>query len=158
MSETVDDEIVINAVDLDDPRARLLETRLVDEMVRRYGGTGPSPIPVEHFAAPEGCFVVAQRGDDPVGCGGFRFLRSGIAEIKRMYVDVAARRRGLGRLILADLEKRARSAGYTQTWLETGTEQPEAIALYTAAGYRPMEPYGEFRYDARSRCFYRSLA
>ncbi|MGH9016586.1 MAG: GNAT family N-acetyltransferase [Acidimicrobiales bacterium] len=160
MSKSVHDddgEIVLRAVPLDDPGARALEAILVAEMIARYGGSGPGPIPVEHFAAPEGCFVLAQRADTAVACGGFRHLRSAVAEIKRMYVAPDERGRGLGRRMLAELERRAAAAGYRQTWLETGLEQPEAMALYTAAGYRPMAPYGEFRYDARSRCYYRTL-
>jgi GNAT superfamily N-acetyltransferase len=150
-------EIVMSVVPLDHPRARQLEDKLVAEMIRRYGGAGPGPVPIEHFALPQGSFVVAVLDGVPVACGGFRFLRPQVAEIKRMYVDPAARGRGLGRRLLGFLEQRAAEAGYTQVWLETGTEQPEAISLYTAAGYRSIEPYGEFKYDARSRCFSRTL-
>lgn len=65
--------------------------------------------------------------------------------------------RGVGRRILAYLEERAGAAGHTEVWLETGSEQPEAIALYVSAGYQPMGPYGEFKHDGRSRCFYRTF-
>ena len=95
------------------------------------------------------------RDDVAVACGGFRFLRPGVAEIKRMYVDANVRSGGLGRRLLGYLEQQAAAAGYTQAWLETGTEQPEAMALYTSAGYRLMEPYGEFKHHEQSRCYYR---
>jgi GNAT superfamily N-acetyltransferase len=161
MSDMVDgdsgSEIVLSVVPLDHPHARELEVRLIDEMIRRYGPGGPRPVPVENFDPPLGSFVVGLLDGSAVACGGFRFLRPGVAEIKRMYVDVAVRGRGVGRRLLAFLEEKASAAGYTQTWLETGTEQPEAMALYTAAGYRSMDPYGEFKYDERSRCFYRTL-
>jgi GNAT superfamily N-acetyltransferase len=150
-------EIVMSVVPLDHPLARQLEDKLVAEMIHRYGGGGPGQVPIEQFAPPQGCFVVATLDGAAVACGGFRFLRPQVAEIKRMYVDPAARGGGLGRRHLAFLEQTAAEAGYTQMWLETGTEQPEAISLYTAAGYRPMEPYGEFKYDSRSRCFCRTL-
>jgi GNAT superfamily N-acetyltransferase len=150
-------EVSFQIVSLDHPHARALEEKLRAEMSARYGGSGPGPVPVEHFVPPEGAFVVAVRGEDAVACGGFRFLRPGIAEIKRMYVDPAVRGQGIGRSLLRFLEEQAASASYSQLWLETGTEQPEAIALYTSAGYRPMDPYGEFKYDYRSRCFYRTL-
>jgi GNAT superfamily N-acetyltransferase len=150
-------EISFQIVSLDHPRARALEEKLKAEMSVRYGGSGPGPIPVEHFVAPEGAFVVAVRDEEAVACGGFRFLRTDIAEIKRMYVDPVARGQGVGRSLLRFLEEQAASSSYTQLWLETGTEQPEAIALYTSAGYRALRPYGEFKYDSRSRCFYRSL-
>jgi GNAT superfamily N-acetyltransferase len=140
---------------LDDPLAHDLERRLVDDMIRRSGPPGPGPVPIEQFAPPQGCFVVAVHDGAAIACGGFRFLRPGVAEMKRMYVDPAWRGRGLGRHVLSDLEQRAAAAGYTQAWLETGTEQPEAMALYSSAGYRLMEPYGEFKHHEQSRCYYR---
>ena len=151
------ESIVFSVVALDHPDVRLLEDRYKAEMTDRYGGP-PGPVPVEHFEPPHGAFVLAVLDDLPVACGGFRFLRSQVAEIKRMYVDPTVRGRGLGRRLLAFIEQQAAAASYSQLWLETGTEQPEAMALYTSAGYRLMDPYGEFKDDPRSRCFYRTLA
>jgi GNAT superfamily N-acetyltransferase len=150
-------EVVIEEVPLDHPQARELENKLVAEMVRRYGGNGPGALPIENFAPPDGRFLLALIDGIAVACGGFRFLRPGVAEIKRMYVDIPQRGRGVARILLTGLEERARAAGYNELWLETGTEQPEALALYAAAGYRPIEPYGEFKFDPRSRCFTRTL-
>jgi GNAT superfamily N-acetyltransferase len=161
MTDVVDadsgSEVTVLVVPLDDPRARALEAALVADMMVRYGGEGPGPLWAEGFEPPEGCFVVAVLDGQPVGCGGFRAHLPGIAEIKRMYVDPSSRGRGIGRRILAFLEERARSATYTEVWLETGSAQPEAIALYQSAGYEPMVPYGEFKDDERSRCFSRHL-
>lgn len=150
-------EIVMTVVPFDHVMARQMEDKLVAEMIHRYGRAGPGPLPIEHFAPPQGCFVVATLDGAAVACGGFRFLRPQVAEIKRMYVDPAVRGRGLGKRHLAFLEERAREAGYSQLWLETGSAQPEAVLLYTAAGYRPIEPYGEFKHDSGSRCFSRTL-
>jgi len=80
-----------------------------------------------------------------------------VAEIKRMYVDPAFRRQGIGARVLAFLEEHAHAAGYHEAWLESGNEQPDAISLYVAAGYRPRPGYGEFKDDPRSRSFSRSL-
>jgi ribosomal protein S18 acetylase RimI-like enzyme len=146
-------ELLLRIVSLDHPQARALEEKLTAEMVVRYGGSGPRPLPIEQFDPPQGCFVVAMLDGSPVACGGFRLLRPQVAEIKRMYVDTAMRGRGIGRRLLTFLEETAAAASYTQTWLETGTEQPEAIAMYISAGYRSMRPYGEFKYDDRSRCY-----
>ncbi len=150
-------EVVLRVVPLDHPQGRELERRHIAEMVERYGGSGPGPLEAAEFASPRGCFVVVIADGVAVGCGGFRYLGPGVAEIKRMYVDTAARGRGLGRRILTSLEEGAAAAGYQETRLETGTEQPEAVSLYVSAGYRPIEPYGEFRNDARSLCFSRIL-
>jgi GNAT superfamily N-acetyltransferase len=150
------ESVVFSVVPLDHPEARRLEDDYKADMTVRYGGP-PGPVPVEHFVPPGGAFVLASLDERAVACGGFRFLRPEVAEIKRMYVDPVARGRGLGRRHLNFLEQLASEAGYTQLWLETGTEQPEAMSLYTAAGYRPIEPYGEFKYDSHSRCFSRTL-
>jgi GNAT superfamily N-acetyltransferase len=148
-------EVVLRVVPLDHPQGRALERRHIAEMVERYGGSGPGRLEAAEFASPRGCFVLATADGAAVGCGGFRYLGPGVAEIKRMYVDTATRRCGLGRRILTFLEEGAAVAGYVETRLETGTGQPEAVSLYLSAGYRPIEPYGEFRHDARSLCFSR---
>ena len=44
-------------------------------------------------------------------------------------------------------------AGRRRTVLETGTRQPEAIALYTSAGYTPMAAFGVYRDSPKCRCF-----
>jgi hypothetical protein len=41
--------------------------------------------------------------------------------------------------------------------LETGTAQPEAIALYVSAGYEPAEKFGLYRFEAQSRCYAKGL-
>jgi GNAT superfamily N-acetyltransferase len=158
-SDAVPSEVSLCVVPVDDPRARALERRHIAEMAQRYDGGGPALLRAEEFDPPHGCFVlaVAVVEDASVTCGGFRHLSPGVAEIKRMFVDPVARRRGIGARILAFLEHRAEEAGYREAWLESGSEQPEAISLYVAAGYEPRAAYGEFKQDPRSRCFSRRL-
>ena len=151
-------DVELVGVGLGDDRAQRLEAAHIAEMDDRYGSGGPGRVAREEFDPPDGCFVVAVVGGTAVGCGGFRRLGPGRAEIKRMYVDPSVRGHGVGRRLLRELEHRAGAAGYSELWLETGTEQPEAIALYVSAGYQAVAPYGEFRDDPRSRCFQRSLA
>ena len=83
--------------------------------------------------------------------------RDGDAELKRMYVAPAARGRGFARLLLAELERTASVAGARRMVLETGTRQPEAIALYRSSGYRPMPRFGIYREAPGSRCFAKPL-
>jgi GNAT superfamily N-acetyltransferase len=61
-----------------------------------------------------------------------------------MYVVPAARGRGVSKVVLAGLEDVARERGWTTLRLETGTKQPEAIGLYSRAGYRPIEAFGAY--------------
>jgi hypothetical protein len=60
--------------------------------------------------------------------------------------------------MLEHLESAARAAGAEVMILETGTAQPEAMALYVAAGYEPVEPFGLYRDSPRNRCYGRRLS
>jgi len=116
------------------------------EYGRRYGGEGDiSPIDLHQFDAPGGHFAMVYAGDVPAAMGGWR--RGGPAgesdaEIKRMFVRPAYARRGLARAVLAELESSAAEAGITRLVLETGTAQPEAIALYLSSGYVEIPKFG----------------
>jgi ribosomal protein S18 acetylase RimI-like enzyme len=75
-----------------------------------------------------------------VGCVGLRALAPGRVEVKHLYVEPAARRRGVAAALMAAFEAEAATRG-AEVVLETGTRQPEAIALYEARGYRRRGPY-----------------
>jgi GNAT superfamily N-acetyltransferase len=119
-----------------------------------YGGSGDeSLVEVADFEAPTGHFVVGYLEGVPVAMGGWRRLgdRPGLpspdcAEIKRMYVVPSAQGRGLSRLVLAELEASARSAGIDWLVLETGQPQTSAIKLYRSSGYTEVDglPYGHY--------------
>lgn len=136
----------------DDPDVQELVAEVQLEYVRRYGGPDETELLPGEFSAPAGAFLLAHVQGRPVGIGGWRAhdagsagLRDGDAEIKRMYVRTDARRRGVARRVLDALERSAAEAGRRRMVLETGTEQPEALALYASAGYRPMtERYGRY--------------
>lgn len=55
-----------------------------------------------------------------------------------MWTSSAHRRRGLARRVLTELEERAAARGYSRMFLTTGPLQPEAKALYLAAGWNPL--------------------
>ena len=74
-----------------------------------------------------------------------------------MFVVAAHRGRGHARAVLAELERSAAAAGRRRTVLETGTRQPEAIALYTSSGYVPMTSFGVYRDSPNCRCFAKAL-
>ena len=149
----------IDLRDADYPDA--VSTALIEEVqheyVIRYGGRDETPLADGEFGPPTGAFVVVRVDGDPVACGGVRRHDDDTAEIKRMYVRAAHRGTGIGRRLLTTLEQRARDLGYGQAVLETGTAQPEAMALYASAGYHPIPPYGYHRCSPRSRCFAKDL-
>ena len=125
---------------------------------RLYGGGDETPVDPVEFAPPGGVFLVAYRGEEAVGCGGFRRAHGeGRAELKRMLVVEAVRRSGIGRAVLAELERRARDLGYRELVLETGARQPEALALYASAGYQPTAPFGIYAGEPNARYFAKRL-
>lgn len=140
----------------DDAAAQELVAQVQQEYVDRYGGPDETPVDPGEFAPPLGLFLVAFRHGRPVGCGGWR-VHGRDAEIKRMYVSPAARRTGLARRILAELERTAAEAGCERAILETGWRQPEAIALYGTSGYEPTEKFGHYRHEPGSYCFAKRL-
>jgi GNAT superfamily N-acetyltransferase len=74
-----------------------------------------------------------------------------------MYVAPAARASGLARRILAHLEAEAAAGGAEAMILETGTAQPEAIALYTSSGYELIPSFGYYKDEPLNRCFAKRL-
>jgi GNAT superfamily N-acetyltransferase len=91
------------------------------------------------FDGPRAAWLVVYEDDRAVGCGGLRPLERDVAEIKRMFVTAPARRRGHGRVLLDELERLARDAGYRRARLYTTKVLREARALYDHAGYRPID-------------------
>jgi GNAT superfamily N-acetyltransferase len=126
----------------DAPPASDLLAAMVAEMTILYGPIDapgmPSATPAD-FAPPHGTFLVGFDEDGAAVCGGgVKRLDGCAAEIKRMYVLPAARRRGHARTLLHALEDAARDLGYATVRLDTGPQQAHAQALYEAEGYRPI--------------------
>jgi len=144
------------SIQTEDPRSSLassLVAELWDELVRRYGDDGSQPFRAEDVLGPRSCFLILHWNGEPAGCGGLKELDPDTGEVKRMYVRRAARGHGLGRMLLLELEARARDFGYRRLKLETGAPQPEAIQLYKSAGYREIPGYGTYKDDPRTRSF-----
>lgn len=97
--------------------------------------------------------IVAYDADTPVGCGAIKHLADDAMEVKRMYVTEDRRGRGIAGQILSALEMWAAELGYTKCLLETGTKQPEAIALYKKSGYTIIPNYGQYAGVENSVCF-----
>jgi GNAT superfamily N-acetyltransferase len=127
------------------------------EYVVRYGGPDDAPIDAEEFAPPRGLFLLATIDGEPAGCGGWRDLGDGRAEIKRMFTVAAFRNRGVARAVLAELERTAAAAGIRDIVLETGSVQPEAIALYVSSGYDPIDGFGYYAGAPLSRAYGKRL-
>ena len=138
-------EIKIKIVAYDDPAVQALLAEVMDELSQRYGGSGDdTPVAAADFAAPRGAFFVADDGERLIGCAAWR-RHEDDAELKRMFTTKAARGQGLARRLLAVIEESARAAGLERVILETGSKQPEAIALYESAGYVRIADFGYYK-------------
>ncbi|MFC7896434.1 GNAT family N-acetyltransferase [Streptomyces sp. NPDC057381] len=156
----------IRRVPFDHPDALKLNDEVQAEYDVRYGDGGDATkLAASDFAPPNGLYLIAyDENDVPVASGGWRSQDAndegnldGDAELKRMFVIEQVRGRGLARRILAALEEDARAAGRTRMVLETGTKQPEAVALYTSSGYEPCGKFGYYRFHEESLCYAKAL-
>lgn len=148
----------IRPVDIEDPAAARLMRELQNYYLDIYGGEDATPYDTDEFRPPHGQFLVAFVDGAAVACGGWRWHEPpDLVEVKRMYVVPAMRRRGLARRMLTELERDAAAAGASRVVLMTGTAQPEALAIYGAAGYRAVGPFGLYAGYPDARHLGRSL-
>jgi len=101
--------------------------------------------------------VVAYNDELPVGCGAIKEYAAGVMEVKRMYVLPGSRNQGIASAILKQLERWAIELAIGKLLLETGFNQPEAIALYKKSGYLIIPNYGQYENIANSVCFEKVL-
>ncbi|GAA3615894.1 GNAT family N-acetyltransferase [Kineosporia mesophila] len=153
-------DLVFRDVPFDSPEAVSLIAEVQQEYVVRYGGPDDTPVDPAEFAPPTGLFTIAEAGGELAGCVGLRGNPAegeGSVEMKRLYVRPGFRRHGLARRLLASAELRAMALGYTRLILETGTKQPEAVALYRSAGYQPHAGFGLYKDEEGSLHFAKNL-
>jgi len=131
-----------------------LADAMSEEMKALYeDDEGASPADPSDFLPPLGIFLVGSAGGTDMACGGLKPLADGIGEVKRMYVDPAHRGRGHSRTLLKALVAHARQVGMREVWLETGTRQGPAVALYASEGFTPIPAYGYWKDHPETLCF-----
>jgi DNA-binding MarR family transcriptional regulator/GNAT superfamily N-acetyltransferase len=151
------------AVDVEDPRseaARFCLDAYAAELDATFDGgfdTARSrPVDPDELTPPRGLLLVARLHAEPVACGALKLPPGEPAEIKRVWVAPGARRLGVARRVLAELEARARAAGADVVRLDTNRALRAATALYRSAGYTEVpafndEPYAHHWFEKRLR-------
>lgn len=97
--------------------------------------------------------VVVYENGRAVGCGALKEYAPNTMEVKRMYTLPESRGKGVATRILSELEKWAAELACEKCILETGINQPEAIALYHKTGYTRIPNYGQYAGVENSVCF-----
>ncbi|KFF60449.1 hypothetical protein JF66_04450 [Cryobacterium sp. MLB-32] len=139
-------------VSVADPRAAALLTEYFGDRALSFpaaqGVYRPSFPAPEQFVPPLGVFLLLGDAADPVGCGGVRRIADSPAdrvryEVKHVWVQPRARGRGWGRLLLAELERRARLFGAEDLVLDTNASLAAAAGLYLSSGYESIAAYND---------------
>ena len=127
------------------------------ELDRLYGNKVPTGPDLAGMDQPGAAFVIADLDGTAVGCAALRPLSPQVAEVKRMYVRPHARRSGIARAIMLELEQLARAAGFNEIWLETGLPQTGALRLYESLGYTRIAGFGAYKDDTENVGFAKRL-
>ena len=119
--------------------------------VGAHAGNGPWDDDLHHinsiYLKAGGEFLVGEFNDEIVGMGALLRISKKCAEIKRMRIAPEFQRKGIGQLILKELENKAKQLGYEVLKLDTTTKQIAAQRLYEKNKYqlKAKTKYGPFR-------------
>ncbi len=116
-------------------------------MVALYPAESNHLVDVNMLAQPNVHFFAARVDGRIAGCGAIMVHGRDYAEVKRVFVDPAARGLGLGRRLIDKLLATARMHDVTLLRLETGISQPEALGLFEACGFTRCGPFGDYPAD-----------
>jgi molybdate transport system substrate-binding protein len=139
------------AVAADLPAIRDVVHRVLAEYKLEVDPTGTDSdledLDAAYFARGGHFDVVISEEGHIAGCCGVHRLDERTCELRKMYLRRDARRHGVGGRLLRRALAFAKGRGYARMELETASVLKKAIALYTGAGFRPIE-----RKHLASRC------
>lgn len=88
-------------------------------------------------------FFTARDGERILGTGALA-VKEGYGEVKSMFVDEAARGKGVADALMRQIEDTARELGLSQLKLETGNVLHAAHKLYARHGFTPCDRFGDY--------------
>lgn len=138
------------------PHSLRMLNQLSDILATITGNNGRSSFDPCDAKGPGASFVVAyDLKGNAVGCGGYRPLEEGVAELKRMFAVPGSK--GAGKAILTFLERKAMDDGYREMWLETRLVNTKAVSFYEKNDYRTIPNFGKYAGQTEAICFAKSL-
>lgn len=146
----------VRAEDPGTPEAIVLVDELSAALAVITGDSGRSSFEADGVRVEGALFVVARDADgQALGCGAFRPLAGGVAELKRMYARPG--HPGVGSALLAFLEAQAAALAYRAIWLETRVVNQRAVGFYLARGYTQISNYGKYAGNDQAICLAKQL-
>jgi putative acetyltransferase len=146
----------IKRTDSDDSDFQKLVTELDKDLAIRDGEDHAFFAQFNKIAAIKHVVVAYEEGA-AVGCGAIKEYEKNVMEVKRMFVPLEKRGKGIASIVLGELENWAKELGYQKCILETGKKQPEAIRLYQKNNYATIKNYGQYADVVSSVCFEKLL-
>jgi DNA-binding MarR family transcriptional regulator/ribosomal protein S18 acetylase RimI-like enzyme len=132
------DRIRVAPEDPDAPAARACLTAYLAVLYDRVPGIGAAHVPdpeAPAYRPPHGTFLLATCDGLPLACVSLKRIDAETGEVKRLWVDPAARGMGLARRMMAAVEDAGLDLGLTRLRLDTNGNLTEAIALYRKTGW-----------------------
>ncbi len=114
-----------------DQRFEARVARIAADFVDRFDARREAGWIAEWQGVPMGCVFLVQARDDTTAAP-----IAGVAQLRMLLVEPAARGRGIGKLLVNACHRFAAGAGYTQIRLWTNSLLLAARVIYTQAGYR----------------------
>jgi putative acetyltransferase len=112
---------------------------------------------ISELCVPTIRFFVAQHEGKTLGCIALA-NKGSYAEIKSMFVQPAARGKGIADALLQHIENEARAQEFGEIKLETGDKLLAAQRLYQRHGFTICPPFGEYSASESSVFMTKSLA
>ncbi len=144
------DAIAITEADPASASARACLAAYYAELASRFAGGFDVALSCDLEAGalvrPRGTFLLAIADGLPVGCVGLKGSGGAVAEIKRLWIDPAARGLGLAKRLMQQVEAAARDLGIRTLRLDTSSALPEALALYRRSGWVEIDRFNDDPY------------
>jgi len=147
MNETLS----IKTANPNDENVAAIIDELSANLYRRFGSDGKNSFNDWIQNNPKYVFVIAEIGNEIVGCGAIRPISEKVGEVKRMFSKYPGMK--IGQTILSYLETKARELGYEELILETRIQNEEAKRFYLKSNYKTIPNYGKYVNKPEAICF-----
>ena len=109
------------------------------------------------YGPPNGCFLLARDGGQPVGCAALVGRGEDVVEVKRMYVRSGTRGKGVGRKLTEELVARAKNTSAKRIILDSFHTMHTAHRIYRSVGFQDIAAPRNFPAEFTSRVVFMEM-